>query len=73
MERVSYELPDGSLLYMDKEVLQITEPLFRPAESDGRLGIADMVHKIISEADTDLRRELYGSIILAGTCSEFTQ
>jgi actin-related protein len=64
---LSYELPDGNIVVVGAERFRCGEALFQPKllgrESDG---IGLMTYKTIMKADVDLRRELYGNVVLSG-------
>ncbi|KAG0005202.1 Actin-1 [Entomortierella chlamydospora] len=69
----TYDLPDGTNITVGSDRINIPEALFKP---DYILGIeAPGVHEVtynsIMKADVDLRRNLYGNIILAGGSTLF--
>ena len=63
----NYQLPDGSFISLESERFQAPELLFHPdiigLESKG---IHDCLVKSIMKSDMDLRRQLFGSIVLSG-------
>lgn len=63
----SYELPDGSEITVGNERFRCAEALFQPSligmESPG---IAEVVHQCISKCPIDVKRQMYGDIILSG-------
>lgn len=65
-----YKLPDGSTINIGSEKFVCPEALFQPAMiSRDVSGLADSVFHAISKCDADIRKELYGNILLAGgTC-----
>jgi len=75
---VQYELPDGKILEVGMERFQLSEYMFTPeliptdqgTSSDVTkgdvMGIHQMVHTSILNADTDIRRDLYGALIVTG-------
>ncbi|CAM4939702.1 unnamed protein product [Rotaria socialis] len=68
----SYELPDGQIITIGNERFRCPEALFAPAtvgREDG--GIAEMVYNTIMKGDIDIRKELYGNIVLSGGTTMF--
>lgn len=67
----NYELPDGQVIVLGEERFKVTEALVQPSmlgiES---AGIHELIHTAISKCDPDLRKDLYGNVILCGgnTC-----
>jgi len=64
----SYELPDGQVITVDKELYRCTEALFRP-ELLGladRPGLHEAVYRAIMSCDPDLRPDLYRNVLLSG-------
>jgi len=68
----SYELPDGNVITIGNERFRAPEVLFKPSligmESEG-------VHKLtfssIMKCDVDIRRDLYGNIVMSGGTTMF--
>ena len=70
---LSHELPDGTVLRVPwKHRITCPEILFQPtliADSKGMPGIGAIASKSIQFCDKDLRRVLYGSVVIAGGTS----
>ncbi|XP_074588987.1 actin-like [Curcuma longa] len=63
----SYELPDGKVIKIGTERFRCPEVLFQPSmigmES---AGIHEIIYNCIMKCDEDIRKDLYGNIILSG-------
>jgi len=63
----SYELPDGNVITVGNERFRCAEALFKPAllgkEHDG---IHQTMYQTIMKCDVDIRKDLYGNIVLSG-------
>ena len=68
----TYELPDGNTVVVGTERFRCTEVLFNPAmigmEQDG---IHMATYNSIMKCDMDIRKELYGNIVLSGGTTMF--
>lgn len=62
-----YSLPDGTEIKVGRERFEAPEALFTPSLVDVEsAGLSDMVFNMINDADMDLRRAFYGSVVLSG-------
>lgn len=67
-----YELPDGVVLTLGDERFRCSEALFRPHLVGKKLeGVHTAIHESIQKCDMDLRRDLYGNVLLAGGSTLF--
>ncbi|ORZ14273.1 actin family [Lobosporangium transversale] len=69
----SYELPDGQVITIGNERFRAPEALFQPSlfghEGDG---IHETVFNSVMKTDVDIRRGLYGNIVLSGGTTLFS-
>jgi actin-related protein len=68
----NYELPDGQVITVGNERFRCPEVLFKPAligkESDG---VHTTTYNSIMKCDVDIRKDLYGNIVLSGGTTMF--
>jgi len=70
--QVSYKLPDGNIIQIGPERFRAPEVLFDPELiGEEYLGIHDSLVMSIHKTDIDLRRILYGNIVLSGGSTKF--
>mmetsp|Transcript_92971 Transcript_92971/g.161585 ORF Transcript_92971/g.161585 Transcript_92971/m.161585 type:complete len:403 (+) Transcript_92971:46-1254(+) len=62
-----YELPDGQVIAVGSERFRCPEALFHPRAIGKELsGIHELTFKSVQTCDIDLRRELFGNVVLSG-------
>ncbi|EAL62685.1 hypothetical protein DDB_G0289507 [Dictyostelium discoideum AX4] len=62
----SYELPDGQVITIGNERFRCPEALFRPYT-----GIHETIYNSIMKCDDDIRKDLFGSVVLSGGSTMF--
>ncbi|XP_042065861.1 actin-11-like [Salvia splendens] len=69
----SYELPDGEVMTVGAERFGCPEALFQPSliGKEDVVGIHEMTYDSIMKCDIDMRKDLYGHIILSGGSTMF--
>lgn len=68
----SYELPDGQVITIGNERFRAPEALFRPADLGlEAAGIDQTTFNSIMKSDMDVRKELYGNIVMSGGTTMF--
>eukprot|EP01089_Gocevia_fonbrunei_P014042 TRINITY_DN3761_c1_g1_i1.p1 TRINITY_DN3761_c1_g1~~TRINITY_DN3761_c1_g1_i1.p1 ORF type:complete len:212 (+),score=42.51 TRINITY_DN3761_c1_g1_i1:3-638(+) len=68
----SYELPDGEVLVIGNERVRCTEALFQPALLGMQSGgIHEITYESIMKCDSDIRKDLWGNVVLCGGTTMF--
>ncbi|EJW05398.1 actin-1 [Edhazardia aedis USNM 41457] len=63
----SYELPDGKVINISSERFRAPEALFQPSLAGKECsGVQTTCYDSIMKCDVDIRRELFGNIVLSG-------
>lgn len=70
-EKYVYQLPDGNNIELDYERYQAPEIMFQPKlmenkEKQSILGLDELINKSIMTTDIDLRRTMWGNLVLCG-------
>jgi actin-related protein len=67
-----YELPDGNVITIGNERFRCPEVLFQPSFiGKEAAGIHDTTFQTIMKCDVDIRKDLYGNIVLSGGTTMF--
>jgi len=68
-----YEVPDGQVITIGNERIRCPEALFQPSfyGYDGGTGLHECIYNSIMKSDSDIRKQLYGNIVIAGGSTMF--
>jgi actin beta/gamma 1 len=67
-----YEMPDGNLITIGSERFRCPEVLFRPSLIGKEFpGVHEQCYNSIMKSDVDVRKDLYGNIVLSGGTTMF--
>eukprot|EP00253_Pinus_taeda_P028305 PITA_28305 len=68
----TYELPDGQVITIGSERFRCPEILFQPAHIGMEApGVHETTYSSIMKCDVDIRKDLYGNIVLSGGSTMF--
>lgn len=69
----NFELPDGKTITIGNERFRCPEVMFQPnlMETNETSGIHELIFNSINKCDTDIRRDLFKTIILSGRTTMF--
>ena len=67
-----YELPDGQRISMKTQLFQCPEALFQPSLiGSEQVGTHELLYNAIMKCDVDIRKDMYGNIVLSGGSTMF--
>jgi len=67
-----YELPDGQVITIGSERFRCPEVLFKPSTIGKEdEGVHKLVYESIMKCDVDIRKDLYGNVVLSGGSTMF--
>jgi actin-related protein len=69
---VNYTLPDGQIISIGNQTFRCPEALFQPMKLGKEYpGIHELTFQSIMKCDVDVRKELYGNIVMSGGTTMF--
>jgi len=69
-----YELPDGQIIMIANERFRCPEVLFKPSLIGmEQAGVHELTFQSIMKCDVDIRKDLYGNIVMSGGTTMFPQ
>jgi len=72
-KEVAYTLPDGQVITIGNQQFRCPEALFQPIKLGKEYpGIHELTFQSIMKCDVDVRKELYGNIVMSGGTTMFT-
>jgi len=67
-----FEMPDGNTVTVHNQIIRCPELMFRPVMDNLEVkGLHELVHKTAMDCDGDVRKDLFGNIIMAGGTTMF--
>jgi len=73
VKEVTYTLPDGQVITIGNQTFRCPEALFQPLKLGKEYpGIHELTFQSIMKCDVDVRKELYGNIVMSGGTTMFT-
>jgi len=72
-KEAKYEMPDGTMITIGSERFRCPEVLFKPSMIGKEFtGLHEQCFQSIMKSDIDVRKDLYGNIVLSGGTTMFT-
>lgn len=69
-DNVEYSLPDGNIITLsEKGGRHLADCLFETQADSSRRSLPELIYSCISASDVDMRRELFGSVVVTGGTS----
>lgn len=67
-----FTMPDGTEVTVHNQIIRCPELLFRPVmDSLDCKGLHELVHKTAMDCDADVRKDLFGNVVMAGGTTMF--